>query len=113
MLIPLVVAVLVYGGAYLIAWLAGWVSLQPAWPSGDIALNLAVNIPLLVVIMGLGSIGEELGWRGYLQPRLDEAGIRYSVVWVGLMWFLFHLPIMPVHINNDERQAKQIPTSCA
>jgi membrane protease YdiL (CAAX protease family) len=94
MLIPLVVALSVYGGAYLIAWLAGWVSFQPAWPSDRIAINLAVNIPLLVVIKRVGSIGEELGWRRYLQPRLDQAGVRYSVVWVGLMWFLFHLPIM-------------------
>lgn len=94
MLIPLGVALFVYGGAYLIAWLVGWVSFQPAWPAARIAVHLAVNIPLLVVIMGVGSIGEELGWRGYLQPRLDEAGVRYAVVWVGLMWFLFHLPIM-------------------
>lgn len=94
MLIPLAVALLIYGGAYSIAWLGGWVSFQPAWPADRIAINVAVNIPLLLIIMGFGAVGEELGWRGYLQPRLDGAGVRYAVVWVGLLWFLFHLPIM-------------------
>ncbi|TPG38326.1 CPBP family intramembrane metalloprotease [Sphingomonas koreensis] len=45
--------------------------------------------------MGAGPLGEEGGWRGYLLPRLLErgGGVRASLV-IGLIWSLWHLPIM-------------------
>ena len=40
------------------------------------------------------ALGEELGWRGYLQPKLDREGIGPSVPIVGTVWALFHLPLV-------------------
>ena len=39
-------------------------------------------------------MGEELGWRGYLQPRLDAAGSRWSIAIVWLVQLVYHAPLM-------------------
>ena len=37
--------------------------------------------------------GEEIGWRGYLLPRLsDRVGLRAASLIVGLVWACWHLP---------------------
>jgi membrane protease YdiL (CAAX protease family) len=86
----------VYGAAYAIAGLLGWVSWSPGgglWNSGTrIALNLVVNLSILSTIGTATALGEELGWRGYLQPRLDAAGVPSSFVIVGVCWTLYHAP---------------------
>lgn len=52
----------------------------------------ALVVPQMIFIP-LISIGEELGWRGYLQPQLRK---QYSLVnasfIVGVIWALWHLP---------------------
>jgi uncharacterized protein len=49
--------------------------------------NLAFVGPLIA-----GSLGEELGWRGFAQPRLQT---RYSALWasiiIGIIWGTWHL----------------------
>ncbi len=41
-----------------------------------------------------GPIGEEIGWRGFLLPRLlEKRGVIYASVVVGLVWFVWHLPL--------------------
>jgi membrane protease YdiL (CAAX protease family) len=48
----------------------------------------------LIGIVGLffGAVGEELGWRGYLQPLVES---RMSILWasvvVGVLWALWHV----------------------
>lgn len=50
---------------------------------------------LFSIIGGAGPIGEELGWRGYLLPRLVK---RYSLwqtnIILGVVWALWHLPLI-------------------
>lgn len=50
---------------------------------------------LATAILGAGPLGEEGGWRGYLLPRLLEQGgeMRSSLI-IGVIWALWHLPIM-------------------
>lgn len=95
---PVVVPLAVYGVAYAIAWYAGLVHWSPGegrWTTNSqILLNLVVNLVILGVYGTLGALGEEIGWRGYLQPRLDAAGVRYSVVIVSLAWTAFHAPLI-------------------
>ncbi len=47
------------------------------------------------VILGAGPLGEEGGWRGYLLPRLLETrGETGASIIIGVIWALWHLPIM-------------------
>ncbi|WP_433511653.1 lysostaphin resistance A-like protein [Nonomuraea sp. CA-143628] len=38
------------------------------------------------------AFAEEIGWRGYLQPRLAYLGERSAMFVVGLVWIAWHLP---------------------
>jgi len=53
-------------------------------------LYMFLNLPLFIIGGGL----EELGWRGFLQPRLEKAaGYIPSVLIVGILWSVWHLPL--------------------
>jgi CAAX protease family protein len=95
---PLALPLMVYSAAYFIAWTSGLVQLNPGggkWTSGaQIVANLVVNLAILVPFGTFTALGEELGWRGYLQPRLDAAGVRFSVVVVWLVQLAYHFPLM-------------------
>ncbi len=65
-----------------------------AAPDGGYAALLtsfAVNLAAIALV-GAG-IGEELGWRGYMLPRLAERhGVMLATFWVALAWLLWHGP---------------------
>jgi membrane protease YdiL (CAAX protease family) len=94
----LVIPLAVYGAAYAIGWAADFVHWNPGggkWVTGSqIAANLVINLSILAVYGTLMAMGEELGWRGYLQPRLDAAGVRSSVIVVWLCQLVYHAPLM-------------------
>jgi membrane protease YdiL (CAAX protease family) len=48
----------------------------------------------LTIALVTGATGEELGWRGFLLPRLQErfTGLIASLI-VGLIWALWHMPL--------------------
>ncbi len=59
---------------------------------------------LFFSVMGVlaGTIGEEFGWRGFAQPRLQKryGALRASIL-IGLVWGTFHLWILPIcHCMN-------------
>jgi len=58
-----------------------------------LAVHLAV-VPLANVI--LPGLGEELGWRGFLQPRLLKAGFGLwpAMIITGVIWGVWHAPVM-------------------
>ena len=51
------------------------------------------NLPLTLLWIPLGAIGEEIGWRGYLHKKLDPRmrGLVSSLL-VGILW-------MPIHVH--------------
>jgi membrane protease YdiL (CAAX protease family) len=97
-LTPLLLPLAVYGAAYAIAWSSGLVHWSPGagrWTTASqIAANLLVNLPILTIFGTFTAMGEELGWRGYLQPRLDAAGSRWSIAIVWLVQLVYHAPLM-------------------
>lgn len=53
-----------------------------------LALTLAPFLNMLF------TMGEELGWRGFLLPRLLPLGQWKAVLWSGLIWGLWHAPVI-------------------
>jgi CAAX protease family protein len=62
--------------------------------SGTPAIGL-LGVALLVIFVG--SLGEEMGWRGYALPRLQSRFSPLSAtVILAMLWFLWHLPMFAV-----------------
>ena len=41
-----------------------------------------------------GPVGEEIGWRGFLLPRLlENYGAIFASIFLGIVWFAWHLPL--------------------
>ena len=62
----------------------------------QIELQINSNVPYILLNYGIwitvGAIGEEIGWRSFLQPMLDKKyPIVISSVIVGLIWGLWHI----------------------
>jgi membrane protease YdiL (CAAX protease family) len=62
-------------------------------PLPTLSLELILNLVLLLVVSGLIN-GEEIGWRGYALPRLQErhSALTASLI-LGMIVFVFHLPL--------------------
>jgi membrane protease YdiL (CAAX protease family) len=64
---------------------------KPLKPDQPIIVPLVLSLILSTIT---GAMGEELGWRGFLLPRIQQ---RYnsllSGLIVGLIWALWHLPL--------------------
>lgn len=53
-----------------------------------------LNLPLSFIMSFIPFIGEEYGWRYFLQTALQERlGKRKGVILLGLIWGIWHLPI--------------------
>ena len=66
------------------------------WRAGVGWYVIALFGPAALFLLA-GSIGEEFGWRGFAQPRLQSRyGALAASVMVGLVWGTFHLWIMPI-----------------
>ena len=46
------------------------------------------------IVNGLFGFGEELGWRGYLLPKLMPLGKAKAYLILGFVWSLWHLPLV-------------------
>jgi membrane protease YdiL (CAAX protease family) len=52
----------------------------------------AATVAILLVLPT--TAGEEIGWRGYLLPRMIEARIPQPIVLSSLIWGAWHLPVL-------------------
>jgi uncharacterized protein len=86
---PLVFAIAVAGIAVLLG--EPWAAARP--PALTLSIP-ALALTLLVLALTDG-FGEELGWRGYLLPRLliRHRAVAASLI-LGLYWWLWHLPLV-------------------
>lgn len=80
-------------------WLLGR-GLQ-AWPL--FAGNVAVTGAAFAAMNGLVAIGEEFGWRAFLQGHLiARLGLGRGIVLLGLIWSFWHLPSLLAGYNYPE-----------
>jgi membrane protease YdiL (CAAX protease family) len=73
-------------------------STAPPAPSLLAGLLLAslLAAPFINAVFGFG---EELGWRGYLLPKLMPLGRSRAYVAVGAIWGLWHAPLIVIGFN--------------
>ncbi|MGH8246496.1 MAG: CPBP family intramembrane glutamic endopeptidase [Gammaproteobacteria bacterium] len=71
-------------------------SLDPAAAIGAFAAYL-----LLTVLVGAG-FGEEIGWRGFLQPQLSQSRSPLAgSLLLGITWFAWHVPAYLLDPGNE------------
>jgi uncharacterized protein len=96
--LAVLVPLTVLGAAYGVVWSTGIATYSPpagmdaaGW-AGGLALGIFGNLVMATVTI---SLGEEIGWRGYLLPRLADAlGNKRGMALTGLLHGLFHMPII-------------------
>jgi hypothetical protein len=68
----------------------------PAMPSPVLMLPVLFVVTLVIspFINGLFDFGEELGWRGYLLPKLMVLGKVKVYLLLGIVWDLWYLPLI-------------------
>ena len=72
--------------------------------TSELLKTLCILIPLAIIvnpIMGMiQCFGEELGWRGYLLPKIGEKLSPLSAsIFTGVIWGLWHAPIIAMGYN--------------
>ena len=65
-----------------------------ATTGGLLVQRFLVVATVSIVIGFVGALGEEIGWRGYLLPKLVQAGVRFPILIVGLIWAAWHVPFV-------------------
>jgi CAAX protease family protein len=73
----------------------------PLWPGSHSQTTAVFAASVMVALLvqsvpgGLVTLGEEFGWRGYVQEKLLRTfGLNRGLVLLGVIWGLWHLPIV-------------------
>ena len=64
-----------------------------------IAIQTAQAMLISPLVNGLFTFGEEFGWRAYLLPKLMPLGGRRAVLLSGIIWGLWHAPVIAMGHN--------------
>jgi membrane protease YdiL (CAAX protease family) len=62
-------------------------------------IQVAAALTLGPAINALFAFGEEFGWRAYLLPKLLPLGVREAVLLHGVVWGVWHWPIIAMGYN--------------
>lgn len=81
--------------ALLAGCLASAMDIRHFAPATPDVMSQAGLVALNVLALGLvGAAGEEIGWRGFLLPKLICGRIKYPYFVTGLVWSLWHFPLI-------------------
>ena len=100
---PIVLGLIAYGAA----WATGLVQFRPepirliapylsrdTSPVFVFVANVITAATVITVFSARSAAGEEIGWRGYMLTRLMDAGVPYPILVSGLIWGLWHVPLI-------------------
>jgi len=65
-----------------------------AFPLHPFWIGLLQGLVAGITINAVAGFGEELGWRGFLQKELAHLGFWKSSIIIGLVWGIWHAPII-------------------
>lgn len=68
-------------------------------PIGVLVVLQLVNVFFGAFINLIPALGEELGWRGFLLPRLMKFGTAPAIALSGLIWGAWHAPLILLGYN--------------
>ena len=110
---------------YLLTWRLGLSCFDPTMKglaelSGEVISQDTIIQTLLPLSSFLGplvffvfSLGEEIGWRGFLLPRLMPLGKVKAYIILGIIWGLWHGPIIYAGFNYPGYPIGGIAMMCA
>jgi uncharacterized protein len=86
--LPVIVGLVAYG----LSWSTGLAHFEA--PSAGFAKSLLMSLTIGGIYSCRSAAGEEIGWRGYMVPRLVESGIPAPLLLSGVIWGLWHTPLI-------------------
>ena len=68
-------------------------------PMMIVSMQTIQAILIAPLLNAIPTFGEEFGWRGYLQPKLMPLGGRKAVLLTGVIWGVWHWPVILMGYN--------------
>jgi len=64
-----------------------------------VGLQIVQAILIAPILNSIFTFGEEFGWRAYLQPKLMVLGGRKTMIYMGIIWGVWHWPVIVMGHN--------------
>lgn len=74
---------------------------RPISVGAIVAIQIA-SLPVAAIINVLPALGEEVGWRGWLLPKLLPWGTLPALLVSGVVWGLWHAPVILLGYNYPD-----------
>lgn len=72
----------------------------------NLLIPIILNLSIGILFSMIAYLGEELGWRAFMYPKLTNIGVTKGLILGGFIWGLWHLPLIlmghnyPNHPNS-------------
>ncbi len=60
----------------------------------SVGMLIAMKFPWWLLWGNINALGEELGWRGFLIPKLTQVNLKHPFFVSGLIWAAWHFPLI-------------------
>jgi membrane protease YdiL (CAAX protease family) len=103
--LALLLPLLVLGISFGLAWISGAATLVMPTESGWLP-KLFLDLTVGLLVTSLFALSEEIGFRGYMLPRMLSLGTKRALIFSGFLFATYHLPIIfltPFYLNEGSR----------